>query len=159
MHKRTLLAAAALVAVVATAAYAEVIFNAETGTGFVGKGDVQLAMGWNNNQLQANADGLIFSVQSVSVTTWLCYHTDNENAADQERSVSVTTQGLLSHTERTRNQITGFGLDGYDGTPTVVTDGGPVGSCPNPNRELVEGSIEEGEASGFTVYVNGVALN
>jgi hypothetical protein len=159
MHKRTLLAAAVLIAVITTAAYAEVIFNAGTGTGFVGKGDVQLALGYNNKQLQDNAESLSFTVESVSVTTWLCYHTDNPNAADQERSVAVTTRGLLSHTERTRNQITGFGLDGYDGTPAVVTEGGVVGSCPNPNRELIEGSIEEGEATNFTVWVNGVALN
>jgi hypothetical protein len=32
-----------------------VTFNETNGTGFVGKGDVQVAFGWNNKQLQTNA--------------------------------------------------------------------------------------------------------
>src|SRR5918996_4693526 len=38
-----------------TAAFALVTFDPSTGTGFVGKGDVQTAFGWNNKQLQNNA--------------------------------------------------------------------------------------------------------
>jgi hypothetical protein len=37
------------------------------GTGFVGKGDVQTALGWNNQKLQSNATKLAFTtVQSAS---------------------------------------------------------------------------------------------
>jgi len=45
----------------APAASAAVNFNETTGTGFVGKGDVQVAFAWNNKQLQANASGVSFS--------------------------------------------------------------------------------------------------
>jgi hypothetical protein len=45
----------------APAANAAVTFNDTTGTGFVGKGDVQVAFGWNNKQLQTNATGVSFS--------------------------------------------------------------------------------------------------
>ena len=48
---------AALLFAVAIAS-ASVTFNPATGTGFVGKGDVQLAYGWNNKQLQDNAVAL-----------------------------------------------------------------------------------------------------
>jgi len=45
----------------APAASAGVTFNETNGTGFVGKGDVQVAFGWNNKQLQTNATGVSFS--------------------------------------------------------------------------------------------------
>ena len=45
----------------APAASAAVTFNETNGTGFVGKGDVQVAFGWNNKQLQTNATGVSFS--------------------------------------------------------------------------------------------------
>lgn len=53
---KTLVALAA--ATLATVAIAAVTFDPVTGTGFVGKGDVQTAFGWNNQQLQQNADGV-----------------------------------------------------------------------------------------------------
>jgi hypothetical protein len=37
----------------AGAAFAAITFNPDDGTGFVGKGDVQEAFGWNNHALQA----------------------------------------------------------------------------------------------------------
>ena len=45
----------------APAASAAVTFNETNGTGFVGKGDVQVAFAWNNKQLQTNATGVSFS--------------------------------------------------------------------------------------------------
>lgn len=51
---------------VVASALAAVTFDASTGTGFVGKGDVQLAFGWNNKQLQANAAGVTFPGDRVS---------------------------------------------------------------------------------------------
>jgi hypothetical protein len=48
--------ALALVVIGASVALAAVTFNPMTGEGFVGKGDVQLIYGWNNQQLQLNAE-------------------------------------------------------------------------------------------------------
>jgi hypothetical protein len=45
----------------ATAAYASVTFDPSTGNGFVSKDAVQLAFGWNDAQLEANAIGVSFS--------------------------------------------------------------------------------------------------
>jgi hypothetical protein len=145
---RGLAVAIAATIVLTVGALAAVDVDFETGEGFVGKGDVQTALGWNNPTLQRDADDLRFRINSVQETTWLCYHTENPNAADQERSTEVSIQGVLSHTERLRNQITGFGIDGFDGDPIIDTDGGAVNSCPNPNRAYLEGSTETGDPSG-----------
>jgi hypothetical protein len=51
----------AMTLLLAPAASAAVTFNETNGTGFVGKGDVQVAFGWNNKQLQTNATGVSFS--------------------------------------------------------------------------------------------------
>lgn len=138
----------------ATVAVAAVTLNSD-GTGFVGKGDVQLAYGFNNKQLQDNEGKFQFRVNSVEETTWLCRHNTNVNAADQERSVTTTTQGLVSSTERVKNQITGFNLLGYSGTPNVTTDGSALHSC-GANRTYIEGSDETTPVSGgLQVSING----
>lgn len=109
-----------------------------TGTGFVGKGDVQYTFGWNNAQLQQNADKVRFRAASTVVTerTWVCSRTNPQGVElTQERARTTTTvvQGLLSAVGRLRNQITGFNVLGYSGTPSVGTssDGPALGSCPN----------------------------
>jgi hypothetical protein len=116
-------------------ALAAVTFDPATGTGFVGKGDVQLLYGWNNAQLQNNAGSLQFRATSTEVTevTWECTNANNENIQERARTTTTTTQGLVSSIARVKNQITGFNLTGYSGTPTQAstTDGPPVNSCPS----------------------------
>lgn len=56
-------AALATLALTIPAANAAVTFDPATGTGFVGKGDVQTALGYNNAQLQKNASTLVFTSQ------------------------------------------------------------------------------------------------
>ena len=69
--------AAAAAACVSTAAVASITFNSSTGTGFVGKGDVQSALGLNNPQLQALylSGGIHFAfsenVNYKYVCTWI----------------------------------------------------------------------------------------
>jgi hypothetical protein len=55
LNFKAAIAVPALCAMLATAALAAVTFDVNTGFGFVGKGDVQLAFGWNNKALQTNA--------------------------------------------------------------------------------------------------------
>jgi hypothetical protein len=159
----TVVMGVALALSMATGAFAAVTFDSATGTGFVGKGDVQNALGLNNAQLQAQAETLQFSVSSTDVTTWTCTRpaaTPNEpdRVITQQRNTTTTTEGLLSSVARVRNQITGFNLTGYSGSTTVTTDGPAVGSCPaNPSGyEYDENAATESGAS--TLFVNGVAL-
>src|ERR671918_1859956 len=46
----------------------QVTVNPADGTGFVGKGDVQLIFGWNNKALQDNAGSVEFRANSTVVT-------------------------------------------------------------------------------------------
>jgi hypothetical protein len=124
---------------VAVAAFASVTLNPD-GTGFVGKGDVQLVYGWNNKQLQDNAGSIHFRVNSVSQTTWECKNSNNEHI--QQRHCTTTTQGLVSCTAREKTQITGFNLTGYVGAPTTSTQGPVLNSCPSGPWSYVEGSTQ-----------------
>ena len=56
----TVAATVATLALGATAASASVNVDPATGSGFIGKGDVQLAYGWNNATLQTNASSVGF---------------------------------------------------------------------------------------------------
>jgi hypothetical protein len=115
---------------------AAVDFDALTGEGFVGKGDVQLAFGWNNKALQENANDVQFQVNSEVVTevSWICTNTNNDNIQERERTTTSSVAGVLSSVARERNQITGFILEGYDGEPTIVegeSEGPKLDSCPS----------------------------
>lgn len=116
------------------AALAAVTFDPGTGTGFVGKGDVQDVFGWNNKQLQDNAESVQFRASSEVVTevSWTCTNTNNENTQERERTTTTTIQGVVSKVDRVKNQITGFNLTGYSGTPdeSSETEGPRVDSCP-----------------------------
>ena len=137
--------ALAAMLVASTAAMAAVTFNPD-GTGFVGKGDVQLIYSWNNKQLQDNASLVQFRASTTSTTEWTCTkeHPSGDPTKDnvQVRSTETTTQGLVDEIARDNSKgkngaITGFNLLGYAGSPTVVTDGPAVGSCPDANSGFV----------------------
>jgi hypothetical protein len=156
-------AALLVVGMVAGMAFAAVTFDAETGTGFVGKGDVQLALNWNNKQLQDNADSLEFASVSEVVTevSWTCTNTNNENTQLRERTTTTTTEGVVSKVARERNQITGFNLTGYSGTPTSssTTEGNPLNSCPSgPWTLTTPAGDPEVVSSSSALTVNGEAL-
>jgi hypothetical protein len=125
-----------------TSAHAAVTFDPATGIGFAGKGDVQLAFGWSNSQLQANAAGVTFrsdqSTVKVTEVSWQCQNDKNEKTQERQRTTTTTTttSGVVTAVARdNRNQqITGFNLTGYSGKVTIpssTTDGPPVNSCPD----------------------------
>jgi hypothetical protein len=136
LHRGVRILSLALFASFGSAAIAEVRFDAETGTGFVGKGDVQLALEWNNKELQDNANDVQFQVNSEVVTevSWICTNSNNQNEQVRERTTTSSVQGVVDSVARVRNQITGFILEGYDGDPIVgtpSTEGPAVNSCPS----------------------------
>jgi hypothetical protein len=149
-----LVVAAAFIAT-SVAAYAAVIIDDE-GVGFVGKGDVQLVYGWNNAQLQANAESVQFRMSSVDETTWECFNSNNQKT--QERTHTTTIGGLVSSVARLKNQYTGFNLNGYDGGSTTTTDGPTLNSCPSGPWSYVEGSTvtETIGGDGLEVSIDGV---
>jgi hypothetical protein len=142
---------------------AAVTFDPATGTGFVGKGDVQNVYGWNNPQLQANANNVQFRVQSeiVTETSWTCTNESNQNEQVRERTTTSTVQGVVTSVARERNQVTGFYISGYAGEPVVdsSTDGPQLNSCPSGPWTLTEPAGEPEVVSstgGVQVSTDGI---
>jgi hypothetical protein len=136
-----------------------VTLDPSNGTGFVGKGDVQLAFGWNNAQLQKNAGGLSFTYATEDSYSAVCEWITGEGTRGQKthdvthvRTSSVTSQ--IAYDARVRTQITGFMLRGIEST----TEEGSVpevdGQCPgNEGTDGVWVSVEQTGSSGG-LYVN-----
>ena len=170
-RKLTILAVTAVSALTAAGiAAGAVTFDSTAGTGFVGKGDVQLALGLNNAGLQALGNPA-FEYQATSTTVtevaWVCSNDRNENTQERERTTTTesSTQGVVSSIARVKNQITGFNLIGYDGDPDISssseTEGNPLNSCPSGPWTLTTpaGDPQEilSESTGG-LYVNDVLI-
>lgn len=105
-----------------------------TGTGFVGKGEVQTPFGWNNAKLQSNASGVSFTYDVAEEYTAVCTFTTGEGTKGEKvhnvpRDVITLINSAIAYDVRVRNQITGFTLKGF-GT-TTETGAAPVvgGAC------------------------------
>jgi hypothetical protein len=146
-----------VLAATTVATFAIVTFDAGTGAGFVGKGDVQLIYGWNNKALQDNAASVRFRASSSTITetTWTCDRDGGPQTQERANTTTTTTEGLVSSIARERNQITGFILSGYNGTPVITTehDGPAVSSCPTgwSPIDLVVGEPVPVEGGGLQV--------
>ena len=128
MRKLTLAAIAAL-ATVSTAALAAV--NVDSGgNGFVGKGDVQLAFGWNNKAAQTNAESVVFAYVEREEYEVYCQQTVGPaknprtfyNSFDRKRKITSVVQ----YDARLKNQYTGYLLQGFSETTAT---GAPL-ACP-----------------------------
>jgi hypothetical protein len=134
---RSLKTALGLAAIVGAgvATYATITFDAESGTGFVGKGDVQYTLNLNNAQLQQVADSVQIraAITTVTEVAWECTNDLNEHVQPRARTTTTETQGLVTTTGRLKTQITGFNLNGYSEAPTSssTTDGPMLNSCPS----------------------------
>ena len=69
MRKFIIAASIAALAVVPTVASAA-DFNAETGHGFVGKGEIQTPFSWNDQKLQSNAANVTFTYDKTTAEDW-----------------------------------------------------------------------------------------
>lgn len=129
--RKTFLTAAAATAFAASLALAApataaVSFDPGTGTGFVGKGDVQTAFTWNNQQLQKNASGVSFSYESAdnysAVCEWITGEgTRGQKTHDVTHKVSTSVASTIAYDPRVKNQITGFNLNGLGTTTSSGT--------------------------------------
>lgn len=165
-------------ALVSTAAWASVTFDPDTDTGFVGKGDVQMAFGWNNSQAQKNATSVLFtyeSDQSYDVTCEWTTVTGGKNsktiyhAVTNHKSTSVTD--TVAYDARLKNQYTGYNLTGAGSTVTTGTPVPNIGdACPQggglsdsdpPANDAVVTDVEIDPASvisGLFVTFNGIKV-
>jgi hypothetical protein len=114
-------------------ALAAVTFDSESGEGFVGKGDVQTALGWNNAQLQANANGLVFAYGTSTTVAQECRDNVNPNPGQPQwvydtRTDTRSVGNTVAYDARKQNQVSGFFLIGYSGETT--SSGSLQPSCP-----------------------------
>ena len=141
--------------VAAGAVFAAVTYDPATGTGFVGKGDVQLAFNLNNKQLQQNASKVTFTYETVGEYTLLCKADDTSKTNPKTGEVTVTEGASKEFKNRTesvqstlngdprqtkgQNQFTGFNLSGI--TSTVTTGQECPGGFPTElSRTAQEGA-------------------
>jgi opacity protein-like surface antigen len=162
MRKITLAAAAAF-AVASTAAFATVTFDPATGTGFVGKGDVQLAFGGKNDAwLQNNAGSLGFTYHVEETYRFDCTFTmvigrdkvPTPQTETRGRDFAVSDTVAYDSRKNSNNKVTGFNLTGA--TPTGSTGDAPQegGSC--PGGPLNDGTISNVQLVSSTggLFVN-----
>jgi len=163
MLRKTMFAGAVALAAISTVAVAAVTFDSASGTGFVGKGDVQLALGLNNAQVQNTPVNFTYSSTSVSEVSWDCTNANNEHVQQRSRTTTTSTQGVVSSVARVKNQITGYNLTGWSGTVsnTSDTDGPALNSCPaNPSTFYLSSPAGDPVVTvlGGGLSVNGVPI-
>lgn len=148
----------------ATSAAAAVTFDPATGEGFVGKGDVQLALDLNNAQLQAQANTIAgeFTYDATTVTevAWECTNSRNENIQERSRTTTTETSGVVGAVTRDgKKQVTGFILTGYgSSSESRTTDGPALNSCPTNWVLTTSAGAPEQISSTGGLFVRGVAL-
>jgi hypothetical protein len=160
------IAAAVAAATISSAALALVTVDSN-GYGFVGKGDVQLAFGWNNAAAQRNATAVSFHMQSSASYEAVCTFTTGEGTRGErthnvEHKRSTAVLSTIASDPRKTGQWTGYNLNGFG---AVTTTGGPVpevgGACMgNAGHDGVWSSVTELGSTGNGLFVtyNGVSV-
>jgi hypothetical protein len=139
-------------ALMAAPAFADVD---ENGMGFIGKGDVQLAFDWNNAELQAHADDLLFSLGGGTRTDWNCIFTNPAGIVVTIPRYNVSAGGLLDVEARRSpvGQVTGFFAFGF-AEGSADDEGHPLGSCPGIGRVVDQDSIVVTGGAGASLSVS-----
>jgi hypothetical protein len=160
MQKKSLVLALGALLASAAVAYATVTFNPATGTGFVGKGDVQLAFGWNNAAAQRNARDVSFTYDVHTSYVATCTFTTGEGTRGErihniDHHKTVGVNAVVQYDARTHKQVDGFFLNGF-GATTGESGEVPVVGAPCMGNEGHDGvwSAVEITSSGGGLYVN-----
>lgn len=124
------------------------------GTGFVGKGDVQDAFGWNNAATKANAGLVSFEYENVTRETKECRNREGTGSSAVWVVVGTRTisEGVEAATvsearKNKQEEITGYTLTGFDGTPEVTEESEQCPEGTQPNGEVLDSQ------SGEALYV------
>jgi hypothetical protein len=132
MHRTTKIVVLAIVAVLATAAVASASVAFDNGVGFVGKGDVQTALKWNNADFDNDVKSLKFTAGTQLMgnqTRWQCSGGEQSQTSlvTQQRTPRVTTLYNANGKQITGWNLTGFNYEYVSGKRV----GAPyVGFCP-----------------------------
>jgi hypothetical protein len=163
--KKIFLAGAAATALISTAAFASVTFNSTTGTGFVGKGDIQVLYGWNNAQAQSNAKLVTFSYDATDTYDVECEwttETGGPNSKTVYHDITVPRHTRVASSiqadPRKTGQYTGYNLSGFGTTTTEGTVPVVGGTCPGASSvAIITAVTPTGSTGGLSVTFNGVS--
>jgi hypothetical protein len=162
MRKLFIIAASIAALAIPAAAIASVSVDA-SGTGFVGKGDVQNALGWNNATFDRNALSVGFTQKSVTSAHYAlrCNGTDYVDDMAVTRTTPVTATPIYN--AGNGRQITGWNLTGV-ATETASTT---THTDPNARSQWLScvygggdtaGSVSSSNTTLPDLYVNGISL-
>jgi hypothetical protein len=149
---------AAVLGIAAMAAVVSTAYAATEIPGFIGKGDVQSAFGWNNGALQSNADGVGFRALEQQVRRMDCREQGNPHsnpiilvdARTQERTIRTTV--AYDSRNNKKGQITGFLLEDIGNSNPGGGGGVDTTTCPT-GYTAVGGGWGDWESMGLTLYV------
>jgi hypothetical protein len=161
MKKRiAVLAAAAGVLATFGVAMAAVTFDPATGTGFVGKGDVQMPAGLNNRQMQTVHESVTFTYDATSSVTytceWITGPAHNRSTHQVTRTKTSGISATVASDSRKTGQWTGWNLNGMDGESVTGEPVPQLGdACPgNPGNGAVVVSVEDEVSAGGGLYAH-----
>jgi hypothetical protein len=125
--------------------------------GFVGKGDVQTAFGWNNARMQANHTDVTFEYDNTVTISWVCTWTTGPTHNRQTHSTNYTfTTGVaatIASESRRTGQWTGWilspvDLSGSGQQPNPDCNGNPFGGGNSGGKVVDQESITVTPAGG-----------
>jgi hypothetical protein len=157
---RKLIIIAASIAALAIPAAALANVAVDNGVGFVGKGDVQTALGWNNAAFDKGVKSLKFTVSGEKVIAdykMSCYGSDaiGHRIISQPGTTTVTATPVLN--AGNGKQITGFNLTGQ--TSGFTATGGATLREEKPEGCLMFMNLGQGDLFGKTQITGGLKVN
>lgn len=153
LKKLTILLAVAMASLVAASAAFAYTMDAE-GKGFVGKGEVQTLLGFNNRDMQAAHQQVTFEYVASSTYEFDCeWTTGNRNVTRHVNTKEATTQvnAVVDAESRKTGQWTGWNLLGFSGgaaNPVAEPTDADCGAVGNEMKTIVPGSVELISSSG-----------
>lgn len=161
--RKTFIAAVAALTVVSTAAGAAVAVT--DGVGFVGKGDVQLAFGWNNAAAQKNANAVSFTYEGKTTYDVTC-EWDTVTGGPRSKTIHhditiprhTSVFSTIAADPRKTGQYTGYNLNGFGSTVTTGTTPEVGAACPGNNPGEITEVVETSSTGGLFVNFGGTAV-
>jgi hypothetical protein len=161
--KKFIITGAALVALAVPAVASASVSVNDQGAGFVGKGDVQAALGLANDAATQDLfkkNGIKFTAtyKMASESTWRCGDTtySNSTATFWARPLSMT-----ANTNSAGKLTNGWDISGVDSSYLSYSRSCEIfaGFCPNPAEQFVHGSLSTVNPNTLSgLKVNGVDL-
>lgn len=147
-----------------TKKWRNITYDATTGRGFVGKGDVQFTLNYNNALMQQNADHLVFTQDSEDVYD-VTVEWDTGGKKETKHHIitqhkTTTLTDKVNYDTKVKKQVVGFILNGISSIVIQGENVPSVGDITNASENTVK-TVTKVELVSHTesgLKVNGVLL-